>query len=135
MQELFIDKRQNKKIIALVENGKLKEIYEEDESKKRLEGNIYIGKVKDVLPGMQSAFIDIGEGKNTFMHIRDMIPKKSKITGNKQENLNKYEIQEYIQVNNSILVQVQKDSVSTKGARVTKNIQIARKICSTFNRK
>mgnify|MGYP003312013082 CR=1 FL=1 len=49
MQELFIDCKDNKKTIALVENGKLQELYEEDETQKRMEGNIYLGKVKDVL--------------------------------------------------------------------------------------
>ena len=135
MQELFIDKKEDKKTIALVENGKLQELYEENKNKRRLEGNIYVGKVKDVLIGMQSAFVDIGEGKNTFMHLRDVIPKANNVTGNKEEKLNKYQIKDYIKVNDSILVQVQKDSVSSKGARVTKNIQIARKICSAYYRK
>ena len=87
MQELFIDCKDNKKTIALVENGKLQELYEEDETQKRMEGNIYLGKVKDVLPGMQAAFVDIGEGKNTFIHVKDIVPKVSSVTGNKNENL------------------------------------------------
>lgn len=135
MQELFIDKKQNKKTIALVENGKLIELYEEDDDKDRLEGNIYVGKVKDVLPGMQAAFVDIGEGKNTFIHIKDVIPKVSSTIGNKEEDLNHYNIKDYIKVNDSILVQVKKDSVNTKGARVTNHIQIAREICCFTYRK
>ena len=135
MQELFIDKKLNNKIIALVENGKLKEVYEEDDNKTRLEGNIYIGKIKNVLPGMQAAFVDIGEGKNTFIHIKDIIPKVSTTTGNKNEDLNKYNIKDYVKVNETILVQVKKDSVSAKGARVTNHIQVARKICNFTSRK
>lgn len=125
MKELVIIQKQEEKEIAYVENGVLKEYYTEQENKKRLEGNIYIGKVVDVLPGMQAAFVDIGEEKNTFLHIRDVLPKKSNITGNKEEDLEKYHIQDYIKPNQMLLVQVKKDSNNSKGARVSTNIQIA----------
>lgn len=124
MQELVVIQKQNEKEICLLKNGELKEYYKEQEEKKRLEGNIYIGKVTDVLPGMQAAFVDIGEEKNAFLHIRDILPKRSNITGNKQEDLEKYKIKDYIKPNQSILVQVKKDSNSIKGARVSTNIQI-----------
>jgi len=124
MQELFIDSKDNKKTIALVENGKLQELYEEDESQKRIEGNIYLGKVKDVLPGMQAAFVDIGEEKNTFIHIKDIVPKASAVTGNKNEKLENYNIKDYVKRDDTILVQVKKDTVSTKGARVTTHMHI-----------
>ena len=124
MQELVITRQNAEKKIALVEDGILKEYYIEQEDNKRLEGNIYIGKVKDVLPGMQAAFVDIGEGKNTFIHIQDILPKTSNITGNKNENLEKYSIKDYIKENSNLLVQVKKDSISTKGARITTHIHI-----------
>ena len=92
MRELIIIEDQNEKEIAYVEKGILKEYYKELNDKKRLEGNIYTGKVADILPGMQAAFVDIGEGKNAFLHIRDILPKKSNVTGNKQEDLEKYKI-------------------------------------------
>lgn len=124
MRELVIIEKQDEKQIAYVEDGILKEYYEEHEDKKRLEGNIYVGKVVDVLPGMQAAFVDIGEGKNTFLHIRDVLPKKSSITGNKEENIENYKIKEYIKPNQMLLLQVKKDTTGTKGARVSTNIQI-----------
>ena len=124
MRELVIIKKQDEKQISYVEDGILKEYYEEHEDKKRLEGNIYGGKVVDVLPGMQAAFVDIGEGKNAFLHIRDVLPKKSSITGNKEENIEQYKIKDYIKTNQMLLLQVKKDSISTKGARVSTNIQI-----------
>ena len=80
MKELIISKNE-RKIAVLVQNGKLVEQYEETESV--LEGNIYCGVVKDVLPGMQAAFVDIGEDKNAFIHIKDIVPKVSSQTGNK----------------------------------------------------
>lgn len=124
MLELLIIENQDEKNIAYLEDGVLKEYYKESKSKKRLEGNIYVGKVKDVLQGMQAAFIDIGEDKNAFLHIKDVLPKKSNITGNKKEDIEKYKIKDYIKPNQSILVQVKKDSNNIKGARVSTNIQV-----------
>jgi len=71
MRELIVIQNKEEKQIAFIEDGIVKEYYKEKEDKKRLEGNIYVGKVVDVLPGMQAAFVDIGEEKNTFLHIRD----------------------------------------------------------------
>ena len=125
MQELVVVQKQDLKEISILEEGVLKEHYKEKEDKKRLEGNIYIGKVTDVLIGMQAAFVDIGAEKNAFLHIRDILPKKSNITGNKEEELENYKIKDYIKPNQKVLVQVKKDSNNIKGARVSTNIQIA----------
>lgn len=125
MQELIISQDEQKnKIIALVENGKLVEKYEETNNIQRLEGNIYLGKVENVLIGMQAAFVDIGAEKNTFIHIKDIIPKVSNKTGNKNEKLSKYDIKNYIQTGMPILVQVKRDSTNKKGARVSTHITI-----------
>lgn len=125
MQELIVVQKQDIKEISILEDGVLKEYYKEKEDKKRLEGNIYIGKVTDVLIGMQAAFVDIGAEKNAFLHIRDILPKKSNVTGNKEEELENYKIKDYIKTNQKVLVQVKKDSNNIKGARVSTNIQIA----------
>ena len=125
MQELIVVQKQDLKEISILEEGVLKEHYKEREDKKRLEGNIYIGKVTDVLIGMQAAFVDIGAEKNAFLHIRDILPKKSNVTGNKEEELENYKIKDYIKPNQKVLVQVKKDSNNIKGARVSTNIQIA----------
>lgn len=125
MQELIVVQRQDIKEISILEDGILKEHYKEKEDKKRLEGNIYIGKVTDVLIGMQAAFVDIGTEKNAFLHIRDILPKKSNVTGNKEEELENYKIKDYIKPNQKVLVQVKKDSNNIKGARVSTNIQVA----------
>ncbi len=124
MQEILISKKEDKKTIAILENAKLEEVYEEREESKRLEGNIYLGKVKDILPGMQAAFVDIGEEKNTFIHIKDVLPKISKITGNKNEDLDKYNIKDYIKKDTSILVQVKKDATNLKGAKISTDLHI-----------
>ena len=125
MQEILVnvDKQRNKTIV--VENGRLVEKYQENDGAERLEGNIYIGKVQNVLLGMQAAFVDIGKEKNTFIHIRDVMPKASNETGNKNEPLNKYNIKDYIRTEMPILVQVKKDSTSKKGARVSTHMNIS----------
>lgn len=132
MQELIVVQKQNLKEISILEDGVLKEHYKEKEEKKRLEGNIYIGRVTDVLIGMQAAFVDIGAEKNAFLHIRDILPKKSNITGNKEEELENYKIKDYIKQNQKVLVQVKKDSNNIKGARVSTNIQIAGRFVVIF---
>ena len=69
MLELIIKKETNIKKIVLTENGKLIEYYEDDGKIDQNEENIYIGTIKDVLKGMQSAFIDVGTEKNAFIHL------------------------------------------------------------------
>ena len=126
MQEIVVSQdEQNNKIVALVENGKLVEKYEERLEQERLEGNIYLGKVENVLIGMQAAFVDIGTQKNTFIHIKDVIPKISNETGNKNETLSKYDIKNYIHTGMPILVQVKRDSTNKKGARVSTHISLS----------
>lgn len=124
MQELLVDVKDNKKEILLVENGKLMERYVEEPGKERLEGNIYLGIVENVLPGMQAAFVNIGEDKNTFIHIRDIIPKASLETGNKNEDFTNYNIKDYLKSGMPILVQVKKDSTNKKGARISAHLSI-----------
>ncbi|MFR2534134.1 MAG: hypothetical protein ACLS95_02720 [Clostridia bacterium] len=66
MQEILIGQQQESRKIALMENGMMQEYYEEQPDHQRLEGNVYLGKVTDVLPGMQAAFVDIGQGRNVY---------------------------------------------------------------------
>lgn len=124
MLELFIDKQENLKRIALVENGKLVEYYEEAEDENRNEGNIYIGIVKDIVKGMASAFVDIGTEKNSFIHLSDLLPK---IDETKQEKNNAIPIEKVVKAGDKILVQVKKDSNDKKGARISKHINLPSK--------
>ena len=124
VQELLVDVQNGKKEILLVENGKLMERYVDEQGKERLEGNIYLGVVENVLPGMQAAFVNIGKEKNTFIHIRDIIPKVSLETGNKNEDFTNYNINDYLKTGMPILVQVKKDSTNKKGARISAHLSI-----------
>ncbi len=123
MLEILISKKQNKERIALIENGNLVEYYEEDENENRKEGNIYKGKIKDIIPGMQSAFVDIGAERSGFIHIKDILPKvdeKNKTNVEIQET----KIRKLVKQNQDILVQVKKDSNEKKGARVSTHINL-----------
>ncbi len=130
MKEIIIniDTKENKTIM-LVENGNLLEQYEENSNMKRLEGNIYLGKIQNVLQGMQAAFVDIGEKKNTFIHIKDILPKVDTKTGDPEEAVKNNNIKDIVKVGMPILVQVKRDSNNKKGARVSTHINLAGRFC------
>ena len=125
MTEIFIQKNEDKtRKIALVENGILLEYYDEDDRETRKEGNIYIGIVKDIVEGMQSAFVDIGTEKNSFIHLKDVLKKVDE----KKEKLDmSVNIKKILKPNQKILVQVKKDSNDKKGARVSTHINLPSK--------
>ena len=127
MKEIIVNSAEDKNTIVVTENGTLLEKYEEYDELERLEGNIYLGIVTDILPGMQAAFVDIGDCKNAFLHIKDIIPKISNQTGNKNEDFNKYDIKKYVKVGMPVIVEVKKDKTDKKGAKVSANLNIAGK--------
>ena len=125
MTEIFIQKNdKGQRKIALVENGILLEYYEEEDKETRKEGNIYIGIVKDIVEGMQSAFVDIGTEKNSFINLKDILPK---IDEKKEKIDTSVSIKKIIKPNQKILVQVKKDSNDKKGARVSTHINLPSK--------
>ncbi len=124
MREIIINHTKEKNIITLVEDYNVVEKYEENADKQRLEGNIYLGKIQRVLPGLQAVFVDIGNNKNAFLHIKDIIPKASNCTGNKNENFDEIDINKYVKVGMPVIVQVKKDQVMQKGPRVSTHINL-----------
>lgn len=124
MFEILINKKENEKEILLLENGKLVEYYIDEENSSRKEGNIYIGIVKDIIKGMQSAFVDIGTEKNSFIHLKDLLPK---IDESKEKVNQDIEIGNIVKAGQKILVQVKKDSNLQKGARVSTHINLPSK--------
>ena len=121
MIKIIINSQKQKRQITLVEDGKLAEYYEDELEETRKEGNIYIGIVKDIVKGMQSAFVDIGCEKNSFIHLKDIMPK---IDETKEEINNNIDITKIIKLNQKLLVQVKKDSTEKKGARVSTHINL-----------
>ena len=124
MLEVLVSKKNEEKKIALLENGNLVEYYEDNDISDRKEGNIYLGQIKDIVKGMQSAFVDIGLGKNSFIHLKDILPKVDETKNEVNTNLN---IEDVVKPNQKILVQIKKDSNAQKGARVSTHISIPSK--------
>ena len=122
MIELVINKKDKTKEISLLEDQILIEHYEENGEEERKEGNIYLGIVKDIIPGMQSAFINIGTEKNSFIHLKDILPKIDETK--EKQTLEQTIIQKEIKQNQKLLVQVKKDSNEKKGARVSTHINL-----------
>jgi ribonuclease G len=112
---------------ALVENGVLQEIFLERANRRGLISNIYKGRVSRVLPGMQAAFIDIGLERTAFLHASDIVHPAVGENGQLDAPLAKVdteEIQALVTEGGEILVQVLKDPLGTKGARLTTFITI-----------
>ena len=115
MLDLIIIKKNGEKQIALTSEEKLVEFYNEEKVDTRNEGNIFVGIVKDILDGMESAFVDIGTEKNSYIHLKDLLPKVDE-TKKVNNNNNKKTIREVVKKGDKILVQVKKDSNQLKGA-------------------
>lgn len=122
MLELMIKRIEKQRQIVLVDDGKIIEYYEEDDDdNKKNEGNIYIGVVKDIVKGMQAAFVDIGIEKNSLIHLKDILEKKDE----KKEKINlNQDINTVIKPNQKLLAQIKKDSNEKKGARISTHISL-----------
>ncbi len=123
MLELMINKDKELENIILIENGKMIENYisNEEERKRRLEGNIYIGQVVDIINGMQAAFVNFGEEKNGFIHLKDAVPQVDETKEKLDDTL---DIKKVLKPKQKLLIQVKKDSDVRKGARVSTHISI-----------
>ena len=129
--------------VALMENGRLAELQIDRGDNRGFVGNIYLGRVVRVLPGMQAAFVDIGLERAAFLYVGDITPDVLQLTSDDDENdpddsaLRKRQqkggprattragqppIQDLIQEGQEIVVQVAKDPIGTKGARLTTHV-------------
>lgn len=114
-EELLINITPMECRVALIENGTVNELFVERTAKRGLVGNIYNGKIVRVLPGMQAAFVDIGQSRTAFLHINDMVWPRAQTAPNIFEMLHPGQV---------VLVQVMKDMLGTKGARLTTDLSI-----------
>ena len=122
MKELIIFKENEKKVLALLEDEELVEKYEENDNDRSIEGNIYVGKVQNVISGLQSAFVNIGEKRTAFIHARDILPKID-ITKEKRET--EPPITELIKPGEPIIVEVKREAVDKKGPRLSTHISLS----------
>ncbi|MEG9475311.1 ribonuclease G [Mannheimia bovis] len=122
--ELLVNVTPSETRVALVENGLLKELHIEREAKRGIVGNIYKGRVTRVLPGMQSAFVDIGLEKAAFLHASDIVSHTECVDENEKKQFVVKDIAELVREGQDIVVQVVKDPIGTKGARLTTDITL-----------
>lgn len=123
MLELIINQKEDLENIILLQNGKIIEYYTStaEDRKRRLEGNIYAGKVGDIINGMQAAFVDFGGSKKGFIHLKDAMPQ---VDERKSKLDTSIDIKKILKPNQKILIQVKKDSDNKKGARVSTHISL-----------
>lgn len=132
-EEILINVTPRETRVAMVENGVLTEVFVERSSRLGIVGNIYRGKVSRVLPGMQAAFVDIGLERTAFLHASDIYQPETN-GGNGSENGNgngkdangkSADISKLLYQGQIVTVQVVKDPLGTKGARLTTQLSIA----------
>ncbi|XEC93174.1 Rne/Rng family ribonuclease [Paenibacillus tarimensis] len=114
MKQMLLHGGQNCVQAAVMTDGRLIEFYNERSSGKQWVGNVYKGRVVNVLPGMQAAFVDIGQGKNAFLYIDDMLHPNLE-----RQPKDKPSISELLKTGQEVIVQVMKEPLGGKGARVT----------------
>jgi ribonuclease G len=119
-EEILINVTPRETRVAMVENGVLQEVLIERASCRGLVGNIYKGKVSRVLPGMQAAFVEIGMERTAFLHASDILGRGSGNDSKSSDN-----IQDLVRQGQELSVQVVKDPLGTKGARLTSHLSIA----------
>ncbi|WP_100159965.1 ribonuclease G [Proteus columbae] len=122
--ELLVNVTPSETRVAYIRGGILQEIHVEREAKRGIVGNIYKGRVSRVLPGMQAAFIDIGLDKAAFLHASDIMPHTECIAGEEQKKFNVRDIAQLVHQGQDLIVQVVKDPLGTKGARLTTDITL-----------
>ncbi|PJJ53998.1 ribonuclease E [Mumia flava] len=116
-REMVIRQREDRTQIAVLEDGVLVEHYVSRESQNSMIGNVYLGRVQNVLPSMEAAFIDIGKGRNAVLYAGEV--DWSKLGDGKPRK-----IEEVLKSGQTVLVQVTKDPVGHKGARLTSQISL-----------
>ncbi len=139
MHEILLNIESKETRYALLKNGELRDLIIERKKERQLTGNIYRGRVKNILHNIQSAFIDINEGENGFIHISDIIENTKKfeqlfdmdfdldydIKALNEREQQASDIEQLMKPDQPVLVQVVKEPIGSKGARLTSNISIA----------
>jgi len=138
-REIFINGGPRETRVAILEDARLVELLHDRPEIQRTVGNIYLGRVEAVLPGMQAAFVDIGADKSAFLHASDLLePDEDDDDGSgaeggngrgrgrgRRRNRRLPNIADHVQRGEQLLVQVTKEPISTKGPRVTRQLSLA----------
>jgi ribonuclease G len=131
-KDLIVSSTPQETKVALLEDGLLSEFFIEREAHRSVVGNIYEGPVTRVLPGMQSAFVDLGLERDAFLYVADVLegldenllsPDEQSATGNGNHR-SAAPIEERLKEGQTVLVQVLKEPLGTKGARITSHVSL-----------
>lgn len=139
MQEILLNVESKEIRYAALKNGALYDLIVERKKNRQLTGNVYRGRVTNILHNIQSAFIDINEGENGFIHISDILENTQKFQemfemdfdlendndSLKSKKQNETDIAKVMKTDQPVLVQVVKEPIGSKGARLTSNVSIA----------
>ena len=117
--EMLVEADRGQTRVAILEDEKLAEIYIEKHKKRSVVGNIYVGRITTVLPGMGAAFVDVGVGKNALLYLQDLVIMED------GSHVRPRKIGRALKANDSITVQVIKDPMQGKGARLSTYISLA----------
>ena len=127
-EELLINVNPFETRVALVAHGLLQEVHVARAEGYSVTGNIYLGRVERIVTGMQAAFVDIGLARPGFLHARDIdVPRILTADDGETKEVNKPDIRSLLHEGQSLLVQVEKDPISTKGARLSTQLALASK--------
>ena len=125
-KEILVNVEPGETRVAILEDGQLVEVYYERPTGQRTVGSIYKGKVENVLPGMQAAFVNIGLERNAFLYVADALPAKNadeeesgQVRVEHREKNGRLTIEDLLKPGQEVMVQVVKEAIGTKGARVT----------------
>ncbi len=134
-KELLVNATPPETRVALTEDGRLVEVFHERRSRHALVGNIYLGRVRRVLPGMQAAFVSIGLDRDAFLYVEDLASRPSEFDFGEEEAVpegldgveaaGRPRIDDLVKEGQEIVVQVTKDPIGGKGPRVTAGISLA----------
>ena len=127
--DIYINAASNESRIAIVEDGRLAELWVERPENQRMVGDIYKGTVTAVLPGLQAAFVDIGQERTAFLQARDMMDPGAEEDGEegsrgRRRFQSQPPIQKLIKKGDEAIVQISKEPISTKGARITTQLSL-----------
>ena len=112
-KEIIVNRSQEETRVAILENGRIVDLFNERRESEKIVGNIYKGQVKNILPGLQSAFVEVGLDRSAYLSGDDVI-----------SEIKEKKIEKMIKIGSEVVVQVDKEPISTKGARVTMDVSL-----------
>jgi len=122
-EEILVNVTPMETRVAVVDNGATQDIHIERAASRGIVGNIYAGKVLRVLPGMQAAFVDIGAQRSGFIHVSDIVSADN--NGREAKGRHSQNIGEHLHEGKKVIVQVTRDPLGSKGARLTTGLSVS----------